>query len=335
MVHCYSLDQDLTAIEQQHGVQQRWNKQDPLYQCAFMQQAQNSCQALVKEIQKGARQRWFLLSLKAKFARWFCIELHDNWQIILLCTNLASCTLHDVGSLYYHYSIPSMHVSFHVDGHQMSTKIAKNVGKVTKSLKAMINNYNSRRMTLTPPHSDDLPTEITWDQTTDPSAPLWVTRMATIGVPASVRQEAVQKHFLLLRCKEEVSLLKQEMHRVMVHTHGRMVKLVDSLAASSDSLTLTACGARSLIMARVYELSKAAEKFDAMFSPHVDLPPLPAAADTIVAEFAEPPFMDDMNSASEAAIDEEWVSLPQLPLNEDFLGLCESSSDSDSDDSVI
>lgn len=65
--HTCSLDQELVSIEQQHGLQHRWVEQDLLYQQVLMQQKEISCKNLMKDIQKKARQRWFLLSMKAKF----------------------------------------------------------------------------------------------------------------------------------------------------------------------------------------------------------------------------------------------------------------------------
>ena len=219
----------------------------------------------------------------------------------------------------------------------MSGKIAKSIGKATKSLKATLSDYNAQRAMLNPPHGGDLPLEITWIQTTDQSSPLWQTAMPhTIGIPAAIRQEAIQKYFLQLRCKEEISLLKEEMNRAVLHTYERIANLLESLPTICSCESSSTLGTTCLIKVRILELLNTAESFTDKFSPFVNVPLLPSETATrIMADFGELPSIDLESNASETVesdADEEWCSWQNQSLTDYFELLGDNSSSSDSDD---
>lgn len=214
----------------------------------------------------------------------------------------------------------------------MSGKIAKNIGKATKSLKSAVNEYNAQRALL--PQEMNLPMEITWSQTTDQQSVLWQSSAVnslshSIGIPPSVRQEAIQKYFLQLRCKEEIALIKEEMHRVAAHTHERIEKLVESLPTMYTSVLRlgTAC----LIKRRIIELIHSSDSFTDKFSPFITVPSLPPETSAkISADFGELHSEEENSCSNESDTDEELcISQDLSPLSDVELS---DSSDDNSDD---
>ena len=68
---CYQLTictEKLKSMERSHNINQRWSKTSPQYQevKALITSHKRTC--LLLKIEQAARERWFLLTLKAKYA---------------------------------------------------------------------------------------------------------------------------------------------------------------------------------------------------------------------------------------------------------------------------
>lgn len=58
----------MQSIEKEHGVIQRWKVGDSAYDQYVQSRNLRKCKHLFKEVQSIARQRWFMLLVKAKFS---------------------------------------------------------------------------------------------------------------------------------------------------------------------------------------------------------------------------------------------------------------------------
>jgi len=64
----------MVAIEQQHGISHRWTKSSLQYQEAEKIRSEKEIQSTFTQIEVCARERWFLLIVKAKFAGHFIVQ---------------------------------------------------------------------------------------------------------------------------------------------------------------------------------------------------------------------------------------------------------------------
>lgn len=62
------METKLQEFEQRHGVTQRWQNDSPEYQSAELLHRAGDLSLVREKIEKSARERWFLLSMKAKYA---------------------------------------------------------------------------------------------------------------------------------------------------------------------------------------------------------------------------------------------------------------------------
>ena len=68
VLYFYRLNHQLQCIEKQNGVLERWKAGDDVYKEFLQSQSVKHCMVLFKDIQSIARQRWFMLLVKAKFS---------------------------------------------------------------------------------------------------------------------------------------------------------------------------------------------------------------------------------------------------------------------------
>ena len=62
------LEEQLRQIEDQHHIVKRWDKKSPAYMEQKIIQANEKKQMLLTKMSVCLRERWFLLSVKGKFA---------------------------------------------------------------------------------------------------------------------------------------------------------------------------------------------------------------------------------------------------------------------------
>ena len=62
------LEWKLKLIEREHSIPQRWTPDSPSYQAVDRLQIQQSKQDAFAKLEQCARERWFLLTIKAKYA---------------------------------------------------------------------------------------------------------------------------------------------------------------------------------------------------------------------------------------------------------------------------
>lgn len=68
LISYFRLEEMLRQIEQKHGVAQRWHTDDEVFQLARNDANDKQKKAGLCKVQTRVVERWFLLSLKAKYA---------------------------------------------------------------------------------------------------------------------------------------------------------------------------------------------------------------------------------------------------------------------------
>lgn len=68
LISYFRLEEMLRQIEQKHGVTQRWHTDDEVFQLARNDANDKQKKAGLCKVQTRVVERWFLLSLKAKYA---------------------------------------------------------------------------------------------------------------------------------------------------------------------------------------------------------------------------------------------------------------------------
>ncbi len=68
MIFFYRVHQKLQGIENENGVSERWKAGTKVYEDFLCSQSVKKCLKLFYLIQSSARQRWFMLLIKAKFS---------------------------------------------------------------------------------------------------------------------------------------------------------------------------------------------------------------------------------------------------------------------------
>lgn len=234
------MHQKLQGIENEHGVLERWKAGDEVYDDFLHSQSVKKCLKLFADIQSSARQRWFMLLIKAKFSGNVRIFVSDKMFI-------SACN---------------------IEGHTMTHKISANITNTTKRLKKTILEYN-KIASICCLEYEALPKEVTWGMVSDISSYLWVSPSSSshIAVPADVRRDAVNKFFLQQRAQEEIELIKLEMRRFICSLHKRISALTTSLPTVDDQ-TIHEMGKGGLINSRIRELCDKTVALRQLFSPY-------------------------------------------------------------------
>ena len=107
-------------MEKEHRVIQRWKVGDSAYDQFVQTRNLRKCKLLFEDVQSTARQQWFMLLIKAKFAgeTLYCNRIIMNLTYIII-----------------------LYIVLTADGHNMTSKISANITTTTKRLKNIISKY--------------------------------------------------------------------------------------------------------------------------------------------------------------------------------------------------
>ena len=64
----FRLERKLKLIEREQSIPQRWTPNSPLYQAMDKLQMEQSKRDAFAKLEQCARERWFLITIKAKYA---------------------------------------------------------------------------------------------------------------------------------------------------------------------------------------------------------------------------------------------------------------------------
>ena len=78
VISCFRLEEMLRQIEQKHGVAQRWHTGDEVFQLARNDANDKQKKVGLCKVQSRVVERWFLLSLKAKYAGKYYLSFAFN-----------------------------------------------------------------------------------------------------------------------------------------------------------------------------------------------------------------------------------------------------------------
>lgn len=143
------------------------------------------------------RERWYMLTVKAKFAGTISICVHQQSDVIFVC------------------------LSLYAEGHYMASRLSKAITKESEKINMIINDYNL----LVPPSE-----YLLWERVTDltrSSLTATSDSQSNAGIPRSVRMEAIESFCKMQRAVEECALLHQEMENV-VRFHCKQYKTLSS-----------------------------------------------------------------------------------------------------------
>ena len=144
-------------IEREHSIPQRWTPDSPSYQAVDRLQIQQSKQDAFARLKQCARERWFLLTIKAKYAGTCVVHI------------FMSFTLHSI--IYQMVNII------------MVSQISRGI---QQELKRLLNAYNQ----LVSEH-------LSWKDVTDLSSSIWnPSEGNSILPPRSVRLVAINAYVL-------------------------------------------------------------------------------------------------------------------------------------------
>ena len=181
------LGTQLSHIEATEGITIRWTPESDPFQDYLSLKRFKERERLLESMSVTARERWFLLKLKAKFAGMF-VHNYD------LCMHTCTVSHSD-----YNYA----------DGQYLASRLSKSITRESTRLKGLVTSYNGLAM-----ESERL----SWHDVTDLSSSLWsrgVLRADHGLIPKSIKLDSVAAHHNILRAEEEISLIKTEMVAVV------------------------------------------------------------------------------------------------------------------------
>lgn len=215
----YRLEEKLHQLEVQHHIAKRWDEMSPEYKQQKIIRANEKKQMLLTKMSVCLRERWFLLSVKAKFAgkkHLYVIEYFYNGSWL--------------------------------DGHNMAARVSKSITAASVELKKYLSEYNNI------PGVNSL----TWKDVTDLFSPLWLFDSfngTSERIPKSIKLASITNHHLILRADEEISLLKQEMSCVIKYHQNHLQKLYHLIEESSTA-TLYGAGTKCLLLFKTVTVEK-------------------------------------------------------------------------------
>ena len=177
------MNKELSKLENKHKIDCRWTINSEHYQCILKAKQQQQQQNLLRKLQLSARERWYLLQAKAKFAGMFNLKLH-----------------------YYLYMI-------HLDGQAIASRLSHAVTKESSKLRKLLAEYNKSL----PNHIID------WEEITDLSTHIHQdTQPEYSNIPRTIRLEAISLYHHQQRANEEILMLQDDMQNVInYHMHER------------------------------------------------------------------------------------------------------------------
>ena len=173
-------------------------------------QVEQSKQDSFAKLEQCARERWFLITIKAKYAGMYMCS------VVLFClsTYILPCQI----------VLQSCNLS---DGQYMASRISRGIQRETQKLKRLLHNYNQL-----------VSEQLSWKDVTDLSSSIWnPTDGNNISLPPrSIRLAAIDAYVKKLRAAEEKELLKTEMCNVFFYLkqYNEMIRLLDSFQSNSE-----------------------------------------------------------------------------------------------------
>ena len=189
------LERKIQDTERKHNILRRWTAESSEYK-----RIKESLLARKKdELSLCARDRWFMLSVRRKFAGWSSLKM--------LCEALLSC----------------------IDGQYMASRISRLINKQTDRLKKLMSAYNK---------AAEASNSVTWEVVTNLESSFWVNANdAEPVIPRPLQLQAINTLSKFHRAVEELGLLDEEMINVLVfhlQDHGILTSTIRSLESSSS-----------------------------------------------------------------------------------------------------
>ena len=189
----------LKVIEADHSVTVRWELDDERYKGLLEQHLRDHHVEMKNRIWSAATKRHFLLRQKAKYA----------------------------GMVQFNLISFQVYFNIHVDGQKIAKKLSKQITKLTSTLKCLITDYNHLGKDIDE-NTVSVQEVFNLDSTFWSCASAHGSKFSTI--PANTTHHIVQSYFLIQRCDEEISMLKEEM-RCLLQYYSDKVSIITSAIA--------------------------------------------------------------------------------------------------------
>ena len=164
------------------------------------------------------------------------------------------------------------------DGQSITTRLAKQINRITKSIKKDIEKYNNEDHGMIPPES--LPLTMGFDDIKDPDCPFWLmlhapnadSNESQISIPLTVKRKAIDLCHLLDRAKEEQALLKEEMRNAFLH-YQQQHDLITDFVLATDNPILNELQSGELLFCRrkLLHVESRLHNIHQTFSPHIHI----------------------------------------------------------------
>ncbi len=169
------IEEKLFNFEAQHSLMNRWLPGTIQYDSVKSRVQSRKKHIVLEKIKDLARERWYLLALKAKYAGKSVISSID------LISNSS------------------------VDGLSIAARLARRITNVSTQIKASLSQYNQCVI-----HQGE---RLTWEVATKLcEASCELLPSSSSSVPADIRRQAVDHLTLISRSSEEIERLKEEMN---------------------------------------------------------------------------------------------------------------------------
>lgn len=214
----YRMEIKLQQMEQTNGIVQRWQPSSPSYKCAEQRLNCKQQQLIKQKFEACARERWFLLSMKAKYAGKVIFNFCACYKLYIIYTIMHGCV-----------------TIMCAEGHALACRLARRITTVSSQLKELIKKYN-----LLSSSTDD-ENHMTWETATDLST--WHNARGIYQthptIPTAIKKEACQAAITMERAREEVVMLKEEMSNTVLHyiqEHKHLSSAIESFNTPPDSV---------------------------------------------------------------------------------------------------
>lgn len=208
------LDKQLLDVERSHRIPCRWNQAHPDYKQLSATFSREKRSHLVEAMWAASSRRQFLLKLKAKYAG----------MLDLLVIK------------YHNHSINN------ADGQTIAKKLAKQISKETKTIKALLPEYNACQMAI----ETNTFSSLSIQEVLDPDILSQMLRPHS-SIPSRSKQELMDAHILIQRACEEVEMLRAEMGNMVKYYEGRCKVLEDTIQLFESREDAFGRGALSLL----------------------------------------------------------------------------------------
>ncbi len=175
----FRVEVKLQEYESKHGIQ-RWSADSDIFKDMKRVMEEVEKDEVVEAMERCARERWFLLHLKAKFA--------GKFRIILIS-----------------FVIKNGMILF-IDGQYLASRLSKTINSLSSKLKQLLKDYNSFP-------SVSVTDSWSWSGITNFGNFNLIEDFGTNNenIPKKIQLDAIKFHHLVMRSEEEIKLIENEM----------------------------------------------------------------------------------------------------------------------------